>query len=230
MPTNNDRMVALLRRLKIEMNGAVTDAMRAYGGGQAGYGLNYGVSLPTIREAAGEYAPNHELADLLWRQDVRELKLAALFVDDPRAVDTAQMERWADAWRGAAELAEQCAMQLFWRSPGAWTVAVRWAVADGVALDPLRRSAAFLMLGRLAAATEGSDAVDDADFAALLADPAVFGADTGERSAAYALREIWRRRPALRGGVADVLERLPGGVADEARWQIEYLPGGSLYK
>ena len=214
MPTTNDKMVALLRRLRIEMNGAVTDAMRAYGGQPSGYGLNYGVSLPTIREVAAASAPDSELAALLWRQDVRELKLAALFIDDPQTLDADRMEQWADAWRGSAELAEQCAMQLFWRSPAAWTVAVRWATATGAASDPLRRLAAFFMVGRLA----------DADFAALLADPTAFGTHTDERSAVYALRETWRRRPALRPAVTGVLERLPAGVADEVRWQIEYLP------
>ncbi len=82
-------------------------------------------------------------------------------------------------------------MQLFWRSPAAWKVAVRWATATGDASDPLRRLAAFFMVGRLADATVG--AATDADFA-------------------------------LRPAVAGVLERLPAGVADEVRWQIEYLP------
>ncbi len=222
LPTTNDKMVALLRRLRIEMNGAVTDAMRAYGGQPSGYGLNYGVSLPTIREVAAASAPDSELAALLWRQDVRELKLAALFIDDPQTLDAARMEQWADAWRGSTELAEQSAMQLFWRSPAAWTVAVRWATATGDESDPLRRLAAFFMVGRLTDATAG--AATDADFAALLADPTAFGTHTEERSAVYALRETWRRRPALRPAVTGVLERLPAGVADEVRWQIEYLP------
>ncbi|WP_300852116.1 DNA alkylation repair protein [uncultured Rikenella sp.] len=224
MPTTNDKMVALLRRLRIEMNGAVTDAMRAYGGQPSGYGLNYGVSLPTIREVAAASAPDSELAALLWRQDVRELKLAALFIDDPQTLDADRMEQWADAWRGSTELAEQSAMQLFWRSPAAWKVAVRWATATGDASDPLRRLAAFFMVGRLAAPADGSGAVTDADFAALLAAPTAFGTHTDERSAVYALRETWRRRPALRPAVTGVLERLPTGVADEVRWQIEYLP------
>ena len=43
------RMVALLGELRRERNGAVADAMRCYG---APYGLNYGVSLPTLRTLA----------------------------------------------------------------------------------------------------------------------------------------------------------------------------------
>lgn len=213
--TTTDKMVALMRRLKVEMNGAVTDAMREYGGGQQGYGLNYGVSLPTIKDVAREYAPNHELALTLWRQDVRELKLAALFIDEPSAVMAEQMEAWAADWR-VSELAEQCAMQLFWRCPAAFRVAVEWASWE----IPLRRLAAFYMLGKLAASDSG---IADAEISALLDNGNVFGSAAAERSVAYALREIYRHRPALRGKVMQALNRIPAEVAEEVRWQVEYL-------
>lgn len=215
--TTTEKMVALMRRLKIEMNGAVTDAMREYGGGQHGYGLNYGVSLPTIKDVAREYAPDHELALTLWKQDVRELKLAALFIDQPSAVTAAQMEEWAGDWR-APELAEQCAMQLFWRSPDAWQIIMKWcALPTGKA--PMKRLAAFYMLGKLAA----GGTVSDASLSEILNNGKAFGRQTKERSAAYALREIYRHRPALRKQVMSSLSRIPADVADEVRWQVEYL-------
>lgn len=215
--TTMEKMIALMRRLRIEMNGAVTDAMREYGGGQQGYGLNYGVSLPTIREVAAEYAPDHELAQTLWQQDVREMKLAALFVEDAAAVTAGQMERWAADWR-VPELAEQCAMQLFWRSPEAWPTAVEWGVLTGEG-SALRRLAAFYMFGRLAA---GAQVADEA-FAEALADGRLFGRAATERSVVYALREIYRHRAALRERVMAVLPEVPQEVADEVRWQVEYL-------
>ena len=215
--TTTERVVALMRRLKIEMNGAVTDAMREYGGGTQGYGLNYGVSLPTIRDVARGYAPDHELALALWRQDVREMKLAALFVDDPMQVAAAQMEAWASDWR-VPELAEQCAMQLFWKSPDAFKQAAKWA---GLSSDDakLKRLAAFYMIGKLAAVA----AVSDAEMSSLLSAPALFGPTAVEKSVTYALREIYRHRPALREQVAEALDRVPREVADEVRWQVEYL-------
>lgn len=215
--TTTEKVVALMRRLKIEMNGAVTDAMREYGGGRQGYGLNYGVSLPTIRDVAREYVPDHELALALWRQDVREMKLAALFVDDPSQVAAAQMEAWAGEWR-VTELAEQCAMQLFWKSPDAFKQAAAWA-----RLSPcegaLKRLAAFYMFGKLAAVF----AVSDDEILSLLSAPAIFGPTATERSAAYALREIYRHRPELRERVMEALSRMPDEVAGEVRWQVEYL-------
>ncbi|MCC8062057.1 MAG: DNA alkylation repair protein [Rikenellaceae bacterium] len=215
--TTTEKVMALMRRLKIEMNGAVTDAMREYGGGRQGYGLNYGVSLPTIRDVAREYAPDHELALALWRQDVREMKLAALFVDDPSQVTAVQMEAWASDWR-VPELAEQCAMQLFWKSPDAFKQAAEWAgLVPGSAA--LKRLAAFYIIGKLAAVA----AVSDVEMSSLLSAPAIFGPAAAERSAAYALREIYRHRPALRERVMEALSRMPDEVAGEVRWQVEYL-------
>lgn len=207
-----------MRRLKIEMNGAVTDAMREYGGGTQGYGLNYGVSLPTVKDVAREYAPDHELAQALWRQDVRELKLAALFIDDPSRVAAGQMEAWADDWR-TPELAEQCAMQLFWKSPEAGKQAAEWAgLPSGEAA--LKRLAAFYMFGRFAAAVE---TVSDSELSGWLDDARIFGPTAAERSVVYALREIYRHRPALRTRVTALLDRVPDEVASEVRWQVEYL-------
>lgn len=215
--TTTEKMVALMRRLKIEMNGAVTDSMREYGGGQHGYGLNYGVSLPTIKDVAREYVPDHELALTLWKQDVRELKLAALFIDQPSAVTAAQMKGWAGDWR-VPELAEQCAMQLFWRSPAAFDITVDWAGLSPDE-DALKRLAAFYMLGKLAA----GETISDASLSEILNNGKAFGRQTKERSAAYALRETYRHRPTLREQVMSVLNRIPAEVADEVRWQVEYL-------
>ena len=79
------RMVALLRELRRERNGAVADSMRYYG---TPYGLNYGVSLPTLRRIARAEAPDHGFARYLYRQDVSELRLAALHIACPACLTT----------------------------------------------------------------------------------------------------------------------------------------------
>ena len=68
---DTQRMIGLLRRLKVEMNGAVVDAMRSRG---LDYPLSYGVSGADDREIAKAYAPAHAFALFLFRQQVRELK------------------------------------------------------------------------------------------------------------------------------------------------------------
>ena len=66
MADNTQKMVALLGHMRKQMNGAVADAMYYYG---ARYGLNYGVSLPTVREIASQQGKDHDLALYLYRSE-----------------------------------------------------------------------------------------------------------------------------------------------------------------
>lgn len=86
------RMVRLLEALRRERNGDAADSMRLYG---AAYGLNYGVSLPTVRALARAQTPDHEFARYLYLQDVRELRLAALHIARPERVTAAEFSAWA---------------------------------------------------------------------------------------------------------------------------------------
>lgn len=101
-------MAYLLGELRREMHGAVVETMRYYG---SNYGLNYGVSLHTIRKIAKCEGVDHKLATLLYRQDVRELRLSALWIADAQRVESEQ-----DFWVGGvvnSEIAEEAAFALF---------------------------------------------------------------------------------------------------------------------
>ena len=135
-------MVEILRQLKPEMHGAVVGAMESRG---VKYGLSYGVAVPVIRRVAGKYAPDHALAEYLFRQDVRELKLAAVYIDDPEQVTAEQMNRWADAMP-TDEVMEHAAMNLFYASPDADDVIREW-LAGG---ERSRWKGALQMAGRRA--------------------------------------------------------------------------------
>lgn len=137
------KVIEIFAKLKVEMNGAVTEAMQERG---VSYGLNYGVSAITVKRAVKDYAPDHSLALALWRQQIREMKLAAIFVDNPQEVTAHQMEQWIDESK-TIELAGQCAAQLFWRSPDAAQVVESW-IARGT--DSTKNTVALLMTGRLA--------------------------------------------------------------------------------
>lgn len=137
------KVIEIFAKLKVEMNGAVTEAMQERG---VSYGLNYGVSAITVKRAVKDYAPDHSLALALWRQQIREMKLAAIFVDNPQEVTAPQMEQWIDESK-TIELAGQCAAQLFWRSPDAAQVVESW-IARGT--DSTKNTVALLMTGRLA--------------------------------------------------------------------------------
>ena len=102
------RMIALLGRMRKQMNGAVAESMATH---NQKYGLNYGVSIATVREIVAEEPKDYAFAKYLYTQQVRELKLAACHIADPKCLDTAEFAFWA---RGIvnAELAEEIAFAL----------------------------------------------------------------------------------------------------------------------
>ena len=134
------RMVALLRELRRERNGAVADSMRYYG---APYGLNYGVSLPTLRRIARAEAPDHAFARYLYRQDVRELRLAALHIACPACLTPEEFPAWA-AGIVNSEIAEEAAFALLGRAEAFPVLFSAWIASP----DALLQYAALLAAAR----------------------------------------------------------------------------------
>lgn len=95
-------------RVRKEMNGAVSESMAQHG---QNYGLNYGVSIATLREIAANETKDYAFAKYLYQQQVRELKLLACHIADPKMIDTHEFPFWS---RGIAnaELAEELAFAL----------------------------------------------------------------------------------------------------------------------
>ncbi len=109
---HTSRMTALLGEIRRERNGAVADSMRLVG---LPYGLNYGVSLPTLRRLARAETPDHDFAEFLFRQDVRELRLAAFHIAEPDRLTPDDSAFWA-AGIDNNELAEEAAFALLSRA------------------------------------------------------------------------------------------------------------------
>ncbi|MFR9523717.1 MAG: DNA alkylation repair protein [Rikenellaceae bacterium] len=104
------RFTRLLGECRRQMNGAVVGSMRFYG---REYGLNYGVSLPTIRSlAALEGCGDHQYAKYLYQQQVREIQIVALHLADPKQITAEEMSFWSEGIINS-EIAEEAAFALF---------------------------------------------------------------------------------------------------------------------
>lgn len=132
-------MVALLGELRRERNGAVADAMCLCG---KPYGLNYGVSLPTLRRIARAETPDHDFARYLYVQDVRELRLAALYIAQPERVTMDEAAFWA-AGIINSEVAEEASFALLSRVGVLPELFRSWITAS-----PLLQYAALLAAAR----------------------------------------------------------------------------------
>lgn len=139
------RMAALLGRLRREMNGAVVEAMERAG---VKGPLNYGVSIPTIRAIAAEAGRDHAFARFLYRQQVRELRMAALTIADPAAVTPAELDDWL-AENPSVELQDELALRLLCRCN---EEVLQRLAGDWVSDEsPAKRYTAVMTLARVAA-------------------------------------------------------------------------------
>lgn len=122
------RMVALLGAVRKEMNGAVLDTMRYYG---ADYGLNYGVAIHTLREIAGRMTREDGFARYLYLQQVRELRIIALWLAEPERLAPSDFDFWGGGIINS-EVAEQAAHALFSRSGCVEELLDRWCGKDAL--------------------------------------------------------------------------------------------------
>ena len=128
-------------KFRLFMNGMVSQSMREKG---MEYKLNFGIEYPRIKEIAAGYEPDHELAQALWKENIRECKILAGLL---QPADTFYSEI-ADIWiegMDYPELAEYTVMNLFQRLPYASEVVFRW-MADEREMFQL---CGFLLMARL---------------------------------------------------------------------------------
>lgn len=120
----------LLFRLRKEMNGAALDTMRYFG---ADYERNYGVQIYAIRNLAREIGTDHELAKYFYTQNIREVRLVALWIADAERVATSDFDFWASGIINS-EVAEQASHALLSRIASVAELLQMWCSSDNALL------------------------------------------------------------------------------------------------
>ncbi len=183
-------------RLTRQMNGAVSQTMRELGGDQGmKYKMNYGVSLPTIKDIALEYYPNHALAEDLWRQEVREMQLAAVYIDQPEEITFEQIDKHSQKWEHI-EIGQVAAMHLLWKTPIALQIAQKWFNSPNRA----QHIASCHIIGKIAPTTQSADLLQFI---------------TPEANA-YAMREVYKYHTELRAQIKCIAPKI-----EDLEWQLE---------
>jgi len=137
----DNKLKQIRTRLRLAMNGVVSTSMREKG---VDYKLNFGVSLPKIKEIAASFEKEALLAETLWQQDVREMKILATLLYPIEEFTIEIADRWGQEVRNQ-EIAEQYVFNLLQELPFAETLAARWIYKDEEFLSVL----GFLLYTRL---------------------------------------------------------------------------------
>ena len=118
----HEQLKDIKTQFRLAMNGAVSQSMREKG---LVYKLNFGVELPRIKQIAARYEPNHELAQALWKEDIREGKILAALLQPVESFLPEIADIWAEDIRNV-EIAELTSMNLFCRLPYAPQKSLQW--------------------------------------------------------------------------------------------------------
>lgn len=209
------RMISLLGRVRKQMNGAVAESMATH---NQNYGLNYGVSIATLREIVAQEPKDYAFAKYLYQQQVRELKLCACHIADAQQLDTHEFPFWS---RGIAnaELAEELAFALLSKIydinslMGVWSTESNEMVAYAALMAASRNERTTSEVAFIAAEK------------AVKANPnSVYIANGVVTLICY----IASRDKSVKVGIPTLIERMPDSatkrkIVEELEWQLEYL-------
>lgn len=126
---------------RLMMDGAVAKSMRDKGiDGQ----LNWGATLPRLKEKADEIGKDYDLAIALWKENVRECKILATMVMPADEILPEVTDIWMEQTPNQ-EIAEQAAFNLYRYLPYAPEKAYAWIASD----KELYQLCGFHILSRL---------------------------------------------------------------------------------
>ena len=123
------------------MDGSIAASMRSKG---VDYKLNWGATLPRLREKADELGKNYDLAIALWKENVRECKILATMVMPADEVLPEVIDIWMEQ-TPTQEIAEQAAFNLHQHLPYAPAKAFAWIASP----EPLYQLCGFHVINRL---------------------------------------------------------------------------------
>lgn len=140
-----EQIKAIKQSFRLMMDGATAQSMRQKG---LEYRLNWGATLPRLREKADEIkasgADLYELAISLWKENVRECKILATMIMPPERILPEVVDIWMEQTT-SLEIAEQAAFNLYQHLPYAADKAFMWLASA----DDLPQICGYHVLSRL---------------------------------------------------------------------------------
>ncbi len=185
--------------------------------GMAKYGITaksaYGVSIPNLRKMAKEIGVNHDLAQQLWASDIRETRILASMIDDPKMVTEEQMERWVkdfDYW----EICDQCCMNLFGKTKLAYQKCVEWSSRE----EEFVKRAGFVLMARLAVSDKKADDEQFERFLPLIKREATDNRNFVKKAVNWALRQVGKRNLTLNRKAIETAKEIQKMDSRSAKW------------
>jgi len=201
----------LLSRLRAQASSLDAEGQRRFGITTTCEHL--GVRMPVMKALAKEHRRNHALALELWDSRVHEARLTAVFMDDPKQADRAQLERWVadcDNWA----LTDGCCIHHFRKTPFALDCARDWVRRK----EEFVRRAGFTLVATLAVHLRREPDATFLDFLPAIREGAVDERNFVIKAVNWSLRQIGKRSAPLRTAAIAEAKRILELDTKPARW------------
>ena len=127
---NNDELNARIKEIKqsfrLMMDGVASQSMREKG---LNYHVNWGASVPMLKQKAQETGKDYDLAIALWKENVRECKILATMIMPAEQMLPEVVDIWMEQ-TPSQEVAEMASFNLYQHLPFAPAKAYEWIASD----------------------------------------------------------------------------------------------------
>jgi 3-methyladenine DNA glycosylase AlkD len=185
--------------------------------GMKRYGIStdnaLGISIYTLRPLAKEIGVDHNLALELWDSGIHEARILACYIDDPKLVTEAQMERWVadfDSW----DVCDQVCSSLFDQTSFAYSKAHQWSERQ----EEFVKRAGFVLMAALAVHDKQAPDEQFEAFLPVITRHATDGRNFVKKAVNWALRQIGKRNLRLNELAIRTGEEIKQIDSPAARW------------
>ena len=104
-----EKLRQIKQSFRLRMNGSTSRSMREKG---VDYHINWGVSLPDLKQMAKEYGKDYDLAIALWKEDIRECKILATMIMPAEQRESIPMGFFWHAFISGVRLSDSCSINV----------------------------------------------------------------------------------------------------------------------
>jgi 3-methyladenine DNA glycosylase AlkD len=172
-----------------------------------------GIAMPRLQKLAKEIGKDHQLAGQLWASGIREARLLACMVADPKATTREQMERWVadfDSW----DVCDTCCGYLFDRTSVAYSKALEWSSRE----EEFVKRAGFALTAFLVVHDKKAPDEKFMQFLPVIKREATDDRNFVKKAVNWALRQIGKRNMRLNLAAIETAQEIREIDSRSARW------------
>ncbi|MCU0853271.1 MAG: DNA alkylation repair protein [Thermoplasmata archaeon] len=185
--------------------------------GMARYGIspegNYGICTPILFGLAKRAGKDHDLAQRLWASGIRDARIVAFKVDDPKLVTDEQMDRWVKDF-SSWDICDGTCLHLFADAKPARKKAMQWSKSR----SEFVKRAGYVMMAVLAVHDKKSGDETFKPFFALIVKGATDERNYVKKAVNWALRQLGKRSLELNREAVAVARKIQELDSKAARW------------